>query len=215
MKAIRLILAAAALTFLCTAPVYAAEPASGTLPDGTDIPVHASYVDNTGLTPIPLDQSGSGSITLPNGTDVTVSGADVAGGRLVVEEVSEQAVLDWAATVLGDTAGDTKIYHIYQLGAGGTSQPTNGVTVTLKPKDTPADSVYALGSDKNLLPSTAENGTICFTTTGTDLYALHKAAGSSKKFPVWIIPTATGGCAAAAAAPFAVKFIKKKIRSKE
>ena len=177
MKKIFSILSAVLLALLICVPAYAAETIDE-VPGNTEISVYAKYVDNTDFTVILTDDNGGGSITLPDGTEISVGGADKANGRIVVEEVTDKEALDWAKKQLGDKADGAKIYYVYVLDENGRSQPAIGVTVTVKPKDGNADSVYAVNDGKpNKLQCKAENGAVTFTTDGSYIYALCKAFG--------------------------------------
>ena len=172
MKKLVSILAAALLALLICVPAYAAETV-GEVPGSTDISVYAKYVDNTGFSVISTDTNGGGSITLPDGTEITVDGADEANGRIVVEEVTDKEALDWAKKQLGDKTEAAKVYHVYVLFDDGKTQPATGVTVTVKPKDGDADSVYAVSDGKTgKLQCKIENGAVTFTTDGSSVYAL-------------------------------------------
>ena len=179
MKKLVSILAAALLALLICVPAYAAETV-GEVPGNTEISVYAKYVDDTDFTVISTDDNGSGGITLPDGTEITVSGADKANGRIVVEEVPDKGVLDWAKKQLGDKADGAKIYYVYVLDENGKTQPAIGVTVTVKPKDGNADSVYAISDSKTgKLPSASKDGSVTFTTDGSLFYALCKDSEST------------------------------------
>lgn len=174
MKKILSFMVAIVFSLLCAVPAYAAEKKAETVPTSTDIPIYAKYVDNTDFIFVPVDNDGNGSVTLPDGTEVTVSGA---GGRLVVEEVTDQEVLDWISENLGNKAVSAKVYHVYWLNEDGTSRPTSGVTITIKPKDASAYSVYAVSDSKTgKLKSAAQNGAVTFTTDGSSFYALCKGS---------------------------------------
>lgn len=179
MKKFLSILTAALLTLLTCVPVCVAETVSE-VPGDTDISVYAKYVDNTGFTEIPTDENGSGSITLPDGTEITVSDADKASGRIVVEEVADKEVLDWAEKLLGSQTADFRLFYIYWLNEDGTSQPVSGVTVTIRTADAASNTVCTLNGDKhNKLNAAAKNGIVTFETDGSSFYALCKGAKPS------------------------------------
>lgn len=106
---------------LNTVPAYAAENTVDKVPSDTDISVYARYVDNTDFTTIPTYENGNGSITLPDGMEITISGSDMAKGRIVVEEVTDKEVLDWAAKMLGSNAKGAHIFYICQIQDDGTA----------------------------------------------------------------------------------------------
>lgn len=167
-------IAAALLISLICVPAYAAEAVSQ-MPGDTDISVYAKYVDSTDFTTISTDENGNGSITLPDGTRITVSSADKATGRIIVEEVTDKEALDWIKSRLGDKADGAKIYYVYMLDENGLSQPANSVTVTVKPKDGNFNSVYAVSDSITAkLQCKAENGTVTFTTDSSSFYALRR-----------------------------------------
>ena len=175
-----LIIAAAFLALLTCVPAYAAETISQ-LPGSTDISAYAKYEDNIGFTVIFTDENGNGSVTLPDGTDIAVSGADKKGARIIVEEVTDGEAFDWAKKQLGDKSDSAKIYYVCLLDENGLSKPTNGITVTVKPKNCNADSVYAVSDGKTgKLQSKAENGAFTFTTDGSSFYALCKVNPEDK-----------------------------------
>lgn len=210
MKKLISILAAALFVLLICVPASAAEVLSE-VTDDTDISVFAKYTDNTGFIVIPTDSEGNGSVTLPDETQIAVSHADNAKGRLFVEEVTDKDALDWIAEQLGGKASDTKTYHVYMLDANGVAIPTEGVKISVMPKDFSADSVYAVADGKTgKLQSAVENGKITFTTNSTYLYTLCSDSGNASphqtSFPFWVIPIIVIGCAT----PFVVIFIKKR-----
>ena len=220
MKKIFLIISAALLALLICVPAYAAETV-GEVPGNTEISVYAKYVDNTDFTVILTDDNGGGSITLPDGTEISVGGADKANGRIVVEEVTDKEALDWAKKQLGDKADGAKIYYVYVLDENGRSQPAIGVTVTVKPKDGNADSVYAVSDGKtDKLQCKAENGAVTFTTDGSSVYALCKAfgmtpggnspqTGDTFNLTLWITLLCVSGGACAAAVGIRKKSYRK------
>ena len=178
MKKIISVIAAALLTLLTCVPAYAAEKTVDKIPSDTDISVYAKYVDNTEFTAIPTDKDGNGSVTLPDGTEITVIGADTAKGRIVVEEVTDKEVLDWAAKLLGSKAKGARIFYIYQIRDDGTAQPVSGVTVTVKSADGKTYTVYSLNDDaSNKLNYSNKNGKVSFKTDGSDFYALCVSSG--------------------------------------
>lgn len=176
MKKIISIIAAALLVLMTCVPAFAAETVNK-VPGNADISVYAKYVDNTDFTTISTDENGNGRITLPDGTEIIVNGAEKATCIIVVEEVTDREVLDWAKNQLGDKADGAKIYYVYLLNENGLFQPATGITVTIKPKDSTADSVYALGDSKTTkLQCKAENGAVTLTTDGSVFYALCRDA---------------------------------------
>ena len=178
MKKIISIVVAALLTLLTCFPAYAAERTVDKVPGNTDISVYAKYVDNTDFTTIPTDENGNGSVTLPDGTEITVVGADTAKGRIVVEEVTDKEVLEWAAKLLGSKAKGARIFYIYQIKEDGTAQPVSGVTVTVKLADGKTYTVYSLSDDKsNQLNASNKNGKVSLRTDGSDFYALCVSSG--------------------------------------
>ena len=177
MKKILSFMVAIVFSLLCAVPAYAAEKTAEAVPGGTDISVYARYVDNTGFTTIITDENGNGRVTLPDGTKIIISGADASKGRIVVEKVTDKDVLDWISEKLGSKAKDAKVYYVYFLDENGTSWPTSGVTVTIKPKDASDYSVYAVSDSKTgKLQSAAQNGAVTFTTDGSSFYALCKGS---------------------------------------
>ena len=175
MKKILSFMAAIVFALLCAVPDYAEETAVEAVPSGTDISVYVKYVDNTGFNMVPIDKDGGGSVTLPDGTEITIGGADISKGRIVVEEVTDKDVLDWISKMLGSKVKGAKVYNVYLLDENGTSQPTNGVTVTIKPNGASVNSVYAVSHSKTgKLQSTNQNGAVTFTTDGSSFYALCK-----------------------------------------
>ena len=199
--------------FACV-PAYAAETI-GEVPGNAEISVYAKYVDNTGFSVIPTDDNGGGSITLPDGAEITVSGADKANGRIIIEEVKDRDALNWIAELLGSKASGAKAYHIYYLENDGVSAPTDGVSIRIKEKSGTADAVYAVGGDKTeKLKSASEKGEITFTTNGRYFYALCNDSGSvapkTASFPFPIILTVAGVCMLL----FILIFIKKRKHAK-
>lgn len=173
MKKIISILSAALLVLLTCVPAYATEPVSE-VPGNADLSVYARYVDNTDFSVIAIDDSGSGSITLPDGTEITVSGA---ADRLVIEEVTAREALDWAAQQLDGRAKDFSLFQVCRIDENGEAQPVNGVTVTIKPKNDTADSVYTVSDGKTgKLQCKTETGAVTFTTDGAAFYALCRDA---------------------------------------
>ena len=134
MKKIILGIATVLFSPLTCIPAYAADKPIKTLPNITDIPVYAAYVDATGFSIIPTDKDGNGSMTLTNGTIITVSGADSARGRIAVEEVTDKEVLDWITEQFEDKTNGTKAYHVYLLDDNGVSKPVDDVKIMVKPK---------------------------------------------------------------------------------
>lgn len=180
MKKIISIIVAALLILLTCVPAYAAEKTVDKVPSDTNISVYARYVDNTDFTTIPTDENGNGSITLPGGTEITISGADTAKGRIVVEEVTDKEVLDWAVKLLGSNAKGTRIFYIYQIQDDGTVQPVSGVTVTVNTADNTTYTVYSLKDNtSSKLNDSSGNGSVSFKVDGSSFYALCKVSGKT------------------------------------
>lgn len=153
-----------------------------------DIDVYAKYVDGIDRNEVSVDEDGNGSTTLSDGTEITVSGADRAQGRLMIDLITETEALDWLGDVVGDKAQDIVAYHIYYVDGEGNMTPADGVTVTVAPKaefDTPVGySVNPDGEAKELTLAAEEKG-FTFTVNGDPYYL----CGEKASLP----PTGDGG----------------------
>ena len=220
MKKIFSILSAVLLALLISIPAYAAETI-GEVPGNAEISVYAKYVDNTGFSVISTDENGSGSITLPDGTEITISGADKASGKVIVEEVTDKEALDWAKNLLGDKADGAKIYYVCVLDENGLSQPAYGITVTIKTKDGTTYTAVALKDDtSSKLNSSNKNGSVTFTTDGSYFYALCRESaktpggnspqtGNATNLALWITLLCVSGSMCVAAVGIRKKSYRK------
>ena len=176
MKKIISVIAAVLFSVPACISVCAAETVSEA-PGNADLPIYARYADNTGFNIVPTDEKGTGGISLPDGTEITVSGADKANSRLVVEEITEKEALDWIAGQLKDKADDARAYHVFWLNDDGSSQPTDGVKMSIRQAENTADAVFSLNGERaSKLNAGIKNGTVTFTTDGSSFYALCKGS---------------------------------------
>lgn len=178
---------AAVLVFSCGMTAFAAEANLNTDGGQKDIGVYVKYVDNTVWNTVPTDENGEGSTMLPDGTQVGISDADKTKGQLVIDPITDKEALDWINSVTDGKVKAPQAYHIYYLDDNGNLINANGISVSMKPGNTPQNPVvYSLKADGSmeLLSADVKNGTITFTTDGSPYYVLgEKDSGGSPSDP--------------------------------
>ena len=180
-------MSAAVLVLSCGMTAFAAEANLNTDTEQKDIGVYVKYVDNTVWNTVPTDEDGEGSATLPDGTEVGISDADKTKGQLVIDPITDKEALDWISSVTDGKMKTPQAFHIYYLDDNGNLINADGISVSMKPENTPQNPVvYSLKSDGSmeLLSVDVKNGTITFTTDGSPYYVLgEKDSGSTPSNP--------------------------------
>ena len=183
-------MSAAVLVLSCGMTAFAAEANLNTDTEQKDIGVYVKYVDNTVWNTVPTDEDGEGSVTLPDGTEVGISDADKTKGQLVIDPITDKEALDWISSVTDGKMKTPQAFHIYYLDDNGNLINADGISVSMKPENTPQNPVvYSLKSDGSmeLLSVDVKNGTITFTTDGSPYYVLGEKDSTISTLPPEII----------------------------
>ena len=183
-------MSAAVLVLSCGMTAFAAEANLNTDTEQKDIGVYVKYVDNTVWNTVPTDEDGEGSATLPDGTEVGISDADKTKGQLVIDPITDKEALDWISSVTDGKMKTPQAFHIYYLDDNGNLINADGISVSMKPENTPQNPVvYSLKSDGSmeLLSADVKNGTITFTTDGSPYYVLGEKDSTISTLPPEII----------------------------
>ena len=183
-------MSAAVLVLSCGMTAFAAEANLNTDTEQKDIGVYVKYVDNTVWNTVPTDEDGEGSATLPDGTEVGISDADKTKGQLVIDPITDKEALDWISSVTDGKMKTPQAFHIYYLDDNGNLINADGISVSMKPENTPQNPVvYSLKSDGSmeLLSADVKNGMITFTTDGSPYYVLGEKDSTISTLPPEII----------------------------
>ena len=179
-------MSAAVLVLSCGMTAFAAKANLNTDGSQKGIGVYVKYVDNT----VPIDENGKGSATLPDGTEIEISNANKTQGQLVIDPITEKEALDWISSVTDGKMKTPQAFHIYYLDDNGNLINADGISVSMKPENTPQNPVvYSLKSDGSmeLLSVDVKNGTITFTTDGSPYYVLGEKDSTISTLPPEII----------------------------
>ena len=168
-------MSAAVLVLSCGMTAFAAEANLNTDTEQKDIGVYVKYVDNTVWNTVPTDEDGEGSATLPDGTEIEISDADKTKGQLVIDPITDKEALDWVNSVTDGKVSSPQAFHIYYLDSNSNITNADGISVSIKLKDTPKKPVVcALNTDgrTELLSADMKDGTITFTVIDSPYYVL-------------------------------------------
>lgn len=171
----------------------------------TDIGVYAHYIDDTKRNTIPVDENGEGSVTLPDGTEIGISDADKTKGQLVIDPITDKEALDWINSVTDGKVRSLQAFHIYYRDSNGNITNADGISVSIKLKDTPKEPVVcALNPDgkTEMLSSDMKYGTITFTVIDSPYYVLGETpsdpsappqTGDNSPMTLWIALSSVSG----------------------
>lgn len=179
-------MSAAVLVLSCGMTAFAAEANLNTDTEQKDIGVYVKYVDNTVWNTVPTDEDGEGSATLPDGTEVGISDADKTKGQLVIDPITDKEALDWVNSVTDGKVSSPQAFHIYYLDSNSNITNADGISVSIKLKDTPKEPVVcALNPDgrTELLSADMKDGTITFTVIDSPYYVLGETPSDPDKSP--------------------------------
>ena len=198
-------MSAAVLVLSCGMTAFAAEANPNTDNSQKDISVYVKFVDNTEWNTVPTDENGKGAITLPDGTKIGISHGDTTKGQLVIDLITEKEALDWIGGATDDKVNDPQAFHINYINNNGNLTNTDGISVTMKLKNTPKNPVvYSLNTDGSmkLLSANVKDGAITFTTDVSPYYILGEkvsgstpSTGDNSMTVLWFALLFVSGCA--------------------
>ena len=104
-----------------------------------------------------------------------ISDADKSKGQLVIDPITDKEALDWVNSVTDGKVSSPQAFHIYYLDSNSNITNADGISVSIKLKDTPKKPVVcALNTDgrTELLSADMKDGTITFTVIDSPYYVL-------------------------------------------
>lgn len=197
---------------VCLLAVCLAVPVLAADKDSRTIDVRAKYVSELPWDTAASDEGGHAKIILPDGTEVSVDGIPDGRWTLVVDVITEEAVLEYIDSVAEKELADRLQLHIFFLDENDTVRSPEGVTITVHPAKKPKNpAVYTLTCGAlERLPATADGFGVRFAATADTVYVLGDLpekipetpkTGDDSRLILWITMAAlSGGILAGAAA---------------